>query len=241
VTRAGTFLRSDAVRAGRDPMLILLAALPVALGGATRLAGPAAIERLPAGADPAAVASAAMAVLLLLTPLMFGFVIGLMLLDERDEGVLTAVSITPVGKTGFLAYRMATPVIWSGVAAVLVALLAGLVSYQPAHLAVLAVLAGLQAPLLALFLGAFAADKVRGMALGKVGSVLVGLGAVAVLAPAPWSWLAAPSPHFWLVRLAVGDGPAAGAWSFWPQVAAALAAHLAALWLLTSLFRNRTG
>lgn len=234
-------VRADALRAGRDPMLMLLATLPLALAATVRLAAPAGLERLPPTMDAGVVASWTTAVLLLLTPLMFGFVIGLMLLDERDDGVLTAVALTPVGKTGFLGYRMATPIAWSSIAAVLVTVLPGLASFGPAQLAVLAVLAGLQAPLLALFLAAFAADKVRGMALGKVGTVLVGVGTVAVLAPAPWRWLATPSPHFWLARLTIGGGPGAGVAAFWLETAAALAVHLGALWALARLFRGRVG
>lgn len=239
MSRTGVLIRADALRVRRDPMFVLLSALPLGLAGAFRLIAPAALQRLPATLDAGAVASAAMAVLLLLTPMMFGFVIGLMLLDERDDGVLTAVSLTPVGKTGFLGYRMATPAVWSGVAAVIVVMLAGLASFAPWRMALLALLAGLQAPMLALFLGAFAADKVRGMALGKVGSVLIGVGALAVLAPAPWRWLAAPSPHFWLVWLAVGD-PGVGV-SFWLEGAVALAVHVGVLWALALWFRDRVG
>jgi fluoroquinolone transport system permease protein len=237
-------IRADALRVGRDPLLALLATLPLALAAAVRVVAPAGFEWLPATVDDVAVASGVMAVLLLLTPMMFGFVIGLVLLDERDEGVLTAVALTPVGTTGFLGYRMATPVVWSSVATVLVVLLAGLVPFAPARLAVLALLAGLQAPLLALFLGAFAADKVRGMALAKAGSVLIGIGAVAAIAPDPWRWLAAPSPHFWLVRLAIGEGPLAQAMSgatFWLEVAAAVVVHLGVLWALARLLRARAG
>jgi fluoroquinolone transport system permease protein len=238
MSRETVLIRADLVRIARDPMFILLCALPLASAGSVRLWAPAGFARLPASMDPGVSANAAIAVLLLLTPMMFGFVIGLMLLDERDEGVLTAVALTPVGRTGFLAYRMAAPTAWSGIAAVTVALLAGLVAFAPQRLAALALLAGLQTPLLALFLAAYAPDKVRGMALAKVGSVLIGLGALAVLAPDPWLWLAAPSPHFWLVRLViVREAMAIG---FWTQWLAALAVHLAALWLLARLFRRRT-
>ena len=39
---------------------------------------------------------------LLLIPMMFGMVYGFILLDERDGGVITAISVTPVGKSGKL-------------------------------------------------------------------------------------------------------------------------------------------
>ncbi|CAN5839749.1 hypothetical protein BH23GEM9_BH23GEM9_03410 [soil metagenome] len=240
MSRAALLMRTDARRLLRDPMFALLSALPLAVAVVLRVAGAENIARLPFPLEASAIATITTAGLLLLTPMMFGFVIGLMLLDERDDGVLTAVAMTPVGKTGFLARRMTTPVLWSGVASVVVLLVAGMARIPPDRLAVLALLAALQAPLLALFLGAFAPDKVRGMALGKVGTALVGIGALGVLAPMPWQWLAAVSPHYWMVRIAVADDTAVTA-AYGAQVAAALAVHLLALWLLARAFRARVG
>jgi fluoroquinolone transport system permease protein len=240
VSRAAVLMRADARRLLRDPMFALLSALPLLVAIALRVAGVDGMARLPFPLEPAAIAMITTAGLLLLTPMMFGFVIGLMLLDERDDGVLTAIAMTPVGKSGFLARRMTTPVLWSGVATVLVVLLAGMTRFPPERLAVLVLLAGLQAPLLALFLGAFAPDKVRGMALGKVGTALIGIGALGVLAPAPWQWLAAVSPHYWMVRLAIADGATTAA-AYGALVAAAVTVHLGALWLLARAFRARVG
>lgn len=220
-------------------MLAAISVLPLALAAALRVAAPAALPLLPASVDAEAATRVASAVLLLLTPMMFGFVIGLMLLDERDEGVLTAVSLTPVGKAGFVAYRMAVPMLWSVLISLVVVPLAGLVRVAPSRLAAFAVLAGLQAPMLALFLGAFAADKVQGMALAKVGSLLIGVGALVVIAPAPWYWLGAVSPHFWLVRLFLDAGATTGAFTL--QLAAALGVHLLVLWGLLRIFRRRAG
>lgn len=230
--------RSDLLTIVREPMLALLAVIPLALAVGLRWFKPAGLALLPPSVSPGVVENAVTAVLLLLTPMMFGFVFGLILLDERDEGALIAIALTPVGKTGFLAWRMAVPILWTMAATVVVLLLAGNVMLPLPHLLVLALLAGLQAPVLALFIAAFAPDKVAGMALAKVGSVLIALGALAVLAPDPWRWVAAPSPHFWLTQLAVGHGASP---SFSVLSTVALLIHLGVVAGLARVFEARTG
>ncbi len=225
-------LLSDLRRFARDPILVALAVVPPALALALRFAMPRLAPLLPA--PPGVVATTAAAALLLITPMLFGFVAALLLLDERDEGVLAAVAVTPVGKRGFLAYRMVAPAAWTAGASVVVLRVAGLADVGETRLVALALLAGMEAPLLALFVGAFAPSKIEGMALAKVGSVLIGVGALAVLAPWPLQALASPSPHYWLVRVLVGSGAAL-------TVVAAFVVHAAALAILAWRFGRRVG
>jgi fluoroquinolone transport system permease protein len=239
VIRPAALLRTDARRLRRDPLLLLLACVPPALVLAVR-GGWGVAESAGAGGLPGWGAAVAMVVLLLLTPMMFGFITGLMLLDERDEGVLQAIALTPPGTAGVLRWRLLWPAVWSGGVAVFALLvlgglggLGGVGGVGPARLGAVAVLVALQTPLLALFLGVFAPDKVTGMALAKVGSTLIGAGAAAALLPAPWRWAAAWSPHFWLVEVLGGGGPVA--------IAAAVGVHVAALLLLGRTFAARRG
>jgi fluoroquinolone transport system permease protein len=224
------WLRPDLLRVARDPLLVALSLLPIALALVVRIGGLAFL-------DPYVDARTMTAALLLLTPMMFGFVTGLLLLDERDEGVLEAVAMTPVGKRGFLIYRMAVPVVWTMAVSSAVVYAAGLLQLAPARLLVVALLAGLQAPLLAAFLGAYAPNKVAGMALTKVGSTFILAGALtAVLAPAPWRWMGVVSPHFWSVELLVA---AAAPRTFAAAALAAFCVHVAVAWLLIRQFGRR--
>jgi fluoroquinolone transport system permease protein len=220
-------LRADLRRTLRDPVAVTLAILPLAVTLAWWRAAPAVAERMDAPAA-AVLDSVAVVVLVLLTPLMFGFVGGLMLLDERDDGVLTAIRMTTAGAAGVMAVRIAAPAAWSLLVSLGILALLGPVPWRIAAAA--AVLAALQAPLLLLFLAAFAANKLQGMALAKAANVAVALGALAVLLPPPWQWLAAPSPHFWLTRLLVQ--PPGSAWGLLLFTGAALAVHAGVLYVL---------
>ena len=59
-------------------------------------------------------------------PMMFGMVYGFILLDERDYGIITAISVTPMGKSGYLKLRMGLPVIFSFIATYAFSLLTGI-------------------------------------------------------------------------------------------------------------------
>lgn len=230
-------LQADARRIAREPMLVLLSVLPPLFALALRGLAAPLYAAAPVLAQPHWQGTAA-ALLVLITPLMFGFVYGLLLLDERDDGVLAAVAVTPVGKVGFMQRRMLLPAAWSGIVGVAVVPLAGIDVMPPAALVAAALLAALQAPMLALFLGAFAPDKPAGMALGKVGSVLTYVGAFAAASEAPARWAASASPHFWLAELMLAAVHGRGILLI---LAGALAVHAAALALLARAFARRVG
>jgi fluoroquinolone transport system permease protein len=231
--KAARLLRIDGLRTVRDPMLFGLALLPPALALALRLGA----DTMRAAAPYPGAEAVALVVLLLTTPLMFGFAAGLMLLDERDEGVLTAVALTPAGRAGFLAFRVAVPVAATALLTFIALPLAGLMTIPLARLAVLALLAGIQAALLPAFLGAFAGNKVEGIALGKVATVIVALGALAVLMPDRLKWLAWWSPHYWIVALALAETAARAALTG----GMALLVHAFALAALVGRLQRRTG
>ena len=110
--------------------------------------------------------------LVLMTPTLMGSVVGFLLLDQRDDRTLTALQVTPLSVQGYLAYRIAVPmavsvpVMMAGIA------IADLVEMGIVAAFAAAVQAAPTAPLYALFVAAFAANKVQGFALLKGVGVL---------------------------------------------------------------------
>lgn len=170
-------------------------------------------------------------------PMMFGIVIGLMMLDERDEDTLTALRVTPFPLTHYALYRMALAAAM-GVAFVLVA--TPLTRIMPLALwpatVPIAVCAGLLGAASALTLATFAGNKVEGIALMKgIGIFLVGP-LVAYFIPSEWQLLLGVLPSYWPVKAfwaAWAGGP------FWPYVLVGFA-YLGGLcmWLM-GRFRKR--
>lgn len=164
----------DAANVRRDALLAWVPLAPVLFALAIRVVWPPLAAGLDArrGVDLAPYEPLVMGFLLLLGPTMAGMVVGFLLLDERDEGVLHALRVTPVPLGAFLAYRLFLPIAL-GFALTLVAYpVAGLVPMPAWRVAVCALLAAASGPIMALVLVRFAADKVAGFVVVKAANVV---------------------------------------------------------------------
>ncbi|NJM05598.1 hypothetical protein HC891_04410 [Candidatus Gracilibacteria bacterium] len=171
-----------------------------------------------------------MTVVLTLTPLLYGQVIGFLLLDQRDEGTLVALRVTPLPPWHFLAYRLALPSALSFGITPLALLLAGghTISLTQSLLATFAAVP--IAPCFALALAALAANKVQGMALMKMSGVLMAAPLAMPFVAMPYQLLLGIAPTYWPVRFAEallsGEPLAwlycAGAWVYCTSLAGAL-------------------
>jgi fluoroquinolone transport system permease protein len=234
--RVGGLIRADLRNILRDPMLAAATILPLLLAAVLRWGFARLAAEVGAAFPLHEYADFATAWILVQAPLLIGLAVGLVLLDERDENVLAAIAVTPVGRRGWLLYRTALPTLASVLACVLVLLLAGLTAIPAARFLPVVLLAGLEAPLITLFLAAFAANKVQALALAKVAGVTV-IVPFAALLDSPLRWLGAVVPHYWIAELVLARE--AGAAAFWGRVAVALLVHLAVLWVLVGVYRRR--
>jgi fluoroquinolone transport system permease protein len=108
----------------------------------------------------------------LLIPMLFGFVIGFLIMDERDEQLLTVLRVMPMSRSGYLLYRM---LVLSALAFLIVAafpFLTGLITISFLDYLPSAILFGLFTPILALIMNVTASNKVQAFAVMKLlGSV----------------------------------------------------------------------
>jgi len=174
---------------------------------------------------------------LMLIPMMFGMVYGFILLDERDGGIITAISVTPAGKSGYLKLRLGIPLLLSLVFVLMFQILLHLTDpLSILQITVISVVIASQALLLLLFLGAFADNKVMGMAISKGFGVLL-LGPVLdSILPAPYYWLGAYSPLFWAGRALLSENSGL----FWLYFGISMAFHGLLLWILFHKFLSRS-
>jgi fluoroquinolone transport system permease protein len=216
------FAANDLRAVGRDPLLTTLLSVPWLMVVGVRLVVPAVTAWL---ATEVAVDLTtwypliASLFFVLQLPLVFGALAGLLVLDERDDGTLTALRVTPVTPASLLAYRGAAV---AGLSAVFVAVCLPLSGLAPPPLPALlpvALLASLGAPLTGLLLVAFAANKVEGLALVKGLGVLMVGPAAAFFTESPWQLLAGVLPTYWAAK-AYWQASAGGA--TWPFLLAGL-------------------
>jgi fluoroquinolone transport system permease protein len=190
----------------RDPLLRWVIALPLAFALALRGAIPAmlgqVIARLPFALDIGPHYQPLVSyALLLFAPMLAGTVIGFLLLDLRDDGVLAALRVSPPRLRGYLLYRLALPTLVSLVLSPALFLVAGLPAGGPAGLALAALGAAPVAALYALLLGAIAQNKVQGIALMKLSGLLFILPALSRYAPEIWQLPLALVPTYWPARM----------------------------------------
>jgi fluoroquinolone transport system permease protein len=222
----------------RDDLLAGVGIAPFALALAFRLGLPplgALLDR-ELGFDLAPYHPLLASFYLLLAPSMAGMVTGFLLLDERDGGVLTALRVTPIPLAGYLAVRLAAPLLVGGLVTVAGYPLAGIAPLPLADLAPLALVAALNAPATALFLAAFADNKVTGFALVKILNTIAFVPIAAWFVGPPWQLLAGLVPTFWPLKMtwvAAAGGP------YGLYLAPALAAYGAATALLLRRFGAR--
>ena len=173
---------------------------------------------------------------LLIPASLIGWVSGFLLLEDRDDGLLPALAVTSVGKTGFLAYRLAATALATAILTVLAApvLVPGATAGMTAML-VAAIAAA--AVIYAVILPAIARNKVEGLALTKLTNIAAIVPLVA-LVPSPWRYLAGVIPTFWIGEIML----APVAYLPLPAIIiAAAAVNLAWMFALARRFARRTG
>lgn len=174
---------------------------------------------------------------LMLIPMMMGMVYGFIMLDERDGGIITAISVTPTGKSGYLKLRMGIPMFLSFIFIILYQLLLGLtVTLGILQVIVISLLISSQSLILLLVLGAFADNKVMGMAISKAFGILLMGPLLDFALPSPYNWSGAYSPLFWASRSLLADSNGA----FWLYAGITFLFHLLIIWILFRKFTARS-
>ena len=223
----------------RDPMLRWLAVLPLAMALVLRWVFPPLLARLSAwiGHDlSGAVVPLTSYIIVMIAPGITGIVIGFLLLDHRDEGTLAALGVSPLTLGGYLAYRLAVPLQLALLAPLLGFPLSGVAEVRPAAALVAALVAAPMAPLFALFLAAFARNKVQGFALMKAAGAVLWPPLFAFFVPLPWQLLFGLSPVYWPARVYWAALAGDGWWALWALPGLAWQALL--IWLLLRRYRR---
>jgi ABC-type Na+ efflux pump permease subunit len=226
-------LSGDLTNLRRDPMLVAAGLAPLLVAVVLRVGSVPTVERLVPVVDIVPWLPVILGFFLLLTPFLMGFVVGFLLLEEREDRILEVVAVTPRGHAGFMAYRLGLPAVAGGVGAVVVAVISGLSTLGVPRLLGVAILCAGSATLVTMTMAAMARDRVQGLAVVKVTGFAL-LGAVGFqLLPNPWKWALAPLPQTWVLEAVAGAGKT------WPPLLIGTLTHAAAGWFLWRRVRRR--
>lgn len=236
--RVGTLVLTDLRNWSRDPMLLLAAVGPLALalvmrGGLPALSG----EFVPL--DPVRYYPLAAGTLVLFGPYLYGFVVGVFMLEDREQNVLGALRVTPLTGRGYLAYRGVTVYLLSVVGTVASVVLFGLVSVRVSILLPVVAVAALGGPAVSFLFASVADDTIGAFAINKLLGIpiLVCVAAVAAVLE-PIQFLAGLFPPYWPLKAFVtGLG---GDQTFLAYLAVGLIVHVVALGAFVRRFEHRS-
>jgi fluoroquinolone transport system permease protein len=136
-----------------------------------------------------------------LCPMVFGAVIGFLLLDEKDDRTLTALQVTPMPLTSYLIYRVSVPIILTILMFFIVFPLANLTTFDARMILICGIAAAPMAPMLALLLASIADNKIQGFALMKLTGVFLLAPIFAYFVTSNWElafWLL---PTYWPLKV----------------------------------------
>lgn len=235
--RLSTLLTSEVKSTIRDEILIIIACAPVFITFLIRFGEPPLRNLLDGMVDLTQHHGTTAAVLTSMTPMMFGWLIGFKLLDDRDEHVLSAIAVTPLTKRGYLVYRTVLSLVLSVLLSIVLIPLTGLKGFDFPRFLPVAVMASLEAPITALILAAFAGNKVEGLAVAKFMGIFAALPALPFYIHSPFVYTAGITPFFWVGKaLSLSGGPFA---PYIAAVAAGIIVHLLYLAVFLSFFNRR--
>ncbi len=140
-------------------------------------------------------------VLCLMPSYMLCFASAMVMLTERDENMAGYMSVTPVGKTGYVLSRLIFPAAIAFPFSILLTYFSSLTDLNLLILSVVSLLMSFSSIAAALFIFSFSRNRVEGMAMAKMsGLMFVGLG-VPFFVLSDAQYLVAFLPSFWTAKL----------------------------------------
>ncbi|GAE29462.1 ABC transporter permease [Alkalihalobacillus hemicellulosilyticus] len=141
------------------------------------------------------------AMIMTMVPMMVGMLTGYLLLDEKDDGILQYMEVTPLKKAGYIWYRVSLPAFLSFMITMVMACI--LLFREPVHWSVLVaavVVVSLLGPVITMYLASFAQNKVEGIAYTKLINLVMIAPVVTYLFDGWWTWIGYVIPLTWGVE-----------------------------------------
>ena len=190
VAKLAGLLHKDARGIYRDHFMLFLCGYPVLLVVLLRVALPwIPIAHMDVYLAPVAV---------MLSSNILGFVLAFALIEEREQQTWLLLRVLPLRQSTLFGYLGLTSTLASFAVSLVCAALYGLAPVDPGRFLAMAAVSALVAPFMMLLLGAAAANKIEGLAIGKIVSSSSLLPALVFVLPPAWQLLLVWSPWYWI-------------------------------------------
>ncbi|MFH5843325.1 ABC transporter [Haladaptatus sp. CMAA 1909] len=194
-------VRGDIRNWVRDPMLAIAAVGPLAMVLVLRLTLPSVTSMLSPTVDLRPYYPVSAGTIAVFGPAIYGFIVGMFVLEDRDEGVLDAYKTSPLSARGYFVYRCVTAYCFSFGTTLPAVALIGLVPASPSVIVGTTAVSSLGAPAFAFALGALASNSIEGIAISKFGNIVfIGPAFVIALVPEPHQFVVGVFPAYWAIK-----------------------------------------
>lgn len=134
----------------------------------------------------------------MLSPVLLCFVSAMISLEEADEKTAAYLFVTPLGKTGYLAARFGVPAVATFLVTAVLLPVFKLTALSPADIGLLAAGGTLQGMIVSLLIVTLSSNKLEGMAVAKLSSLMLFGAAVPFFIRDNVQYVLSPLPSFWL-------------------------------------------
>ncbi len=133
------------------------------------------------------------------TPCLYSFVIGFMLIEEKESKVLDAIRVSPLPGGMFLSYRLSFAILISLINGLISLPLINLTYIDYKYLIPIVIIAALETPIYSLIMATWSNNKVEGMAISKGLGVISEAPLISFFINSPVRYIFALFPSFYPV------------------------------------------
>ncbi|MGB3368354.1 MAG: hypothetical protein WBA54_12745 [Acidaminobacteraceae bacterium] len=197
------FFISDFKQLIREPMMLILFLAPILIAGLMRLLYVflvPLIERY-ISFEIALYDSYILSMVLLFTPMMLGVVMGFMMLDDKDAKIVELMSITPLGKSGYLKNRLSFIMIPSMIYTFINYYIMQIYIINFITLAYISFISSLLSIVIGLVFSSIATDKIKGLTYAKGLNLLIIFAFGDLFKGNSVKYLSSAFPTYWISKI----------------------------------------
>jgi fluoroquinolone transport system permease protein len=198
VNRIITYSKNDLTLIFRDPILYVMLFVPLIFIGMLRIGLPALTGIFP-GLEP--FAALILATLCLVTSMFPAFIYSFILLDEKDQDVLTAIRVLPISTIDFIKIRLLFISLLSYLFIVIIISTTGILDWPAWKILLASIPISLIAPVTSLFITGFARNKIEGATWMKGLNFILFLPVLSYFVQGPYEYVLGILPVYWVFKL----------------------------------------
>ncbi len=198
INKFKTLLKYQMKSVGRDSILILLVVYPFLLSIMGKYIVPLIQKAtLTDNFDLSTHYHVILVLFVIMTPFLYGDIAGLMLIDEREDNTLSAISVTPVKMPTYIFAKSSIFIFASIFTGVFITWFMDLYYIPITHSTIINIVASLGVPFNMLLINLFASNKVEGFTVMKITNIMLIVPMIGFYLPEPLRFIFGIVPAYW--------------------------------------------